>query len=136
MPDINYLAVLVSAVASMVIGSIWYGPLFGKKFIHAMGLDLLSPEQQAAAKKSMWKSYVLQFIASLVMFYVLAGLLGRLGELTVNGGLMLALWIWIGFFVPFKIGETIWGGKWSLFWIGSSGMLITLLAGGAILGAM
>ena len=33
---INYWAVLVSAIASMAIGSLWYGPLFGKQFMPAM----------------------------------------------------------------------------------------------------
>ncbi len=65
MVHVNYLAVLISAVASMIIGSIWYGPLFGKMYMQIMGMDKLSPEEQTAMKKSMGVSYFLQFIASL-----------------------------------------------------------------------
>ena len=65
---VNCWAVLVSAIASMVIGSIWYGPLFGKQFLKAMGMDQWSPEKQAEMKKAMTMTYVWQFIASLVMF--------------------------------------------------------------------
>ncbi len=38
MITINYWAVLAAAVASMIIGSIWYSPLlFAKKWLAAMG---------------------------------------------------------------------------------------------------
>jgi hypothetical protein len=135
MQDINLLAVLAAAVASMIIGSIWYGPLFGKQFNAIMGFDKMSTQQQAEMKKGMAKMYFTQLVASLVMFYVLAMLMYRLGEMTVQGGLMVAFWVWLGFVVPTKLGDAIWGGKMSLFWIGIGNMLATLLAVGAILGA-
>lgn len=135
MMNVNLLAVLVSAIASMVIGSIWYGPLFGKMFMSAMGMDGWSPEKKASMKKSMALTYVWQFIASLVMFYVLAKITGDLGQMTVNGGLMVAFWVWLGFVVPLKLGDSLWGGKMNLFWLGIGNMLVTLLAAGAIIGA-
>jgi hypothetical protein len=133
--EINLWAVLVSAIASMVIGSIWFGPLFGKKFIHEMGMDQWSPERQAKEKANMWKSYVLQFVASLVMFYVLARFISQAGDLTVGNGICTALLVWIGFLVPTKIGDTIWGGKWTIFWMVIGNALVTSVAVGAILGA-
>ena len=134
--DINLWAVLVSAVASMVIGSIWFGPLFGKKFIHESGLDQMSPADQQAAKKAMWKSYIIQFIASLVSFYVLACFINyHFDEVTVGNSILVALLAWLGFVVPTKIGDTIWGGKWILFWLVTGSHLITFIAVGAILGA-
>ncbi len=132
--SVNYYAVLASAVASMVIGSIWYGPLFGKKFIAEMGMDKWSPEKQAAEKKKMGMTYFLQFVASLLMFYVLAGIIIGFGHATVGGGMMSAFIMWLGFVVPLKLGDAIWGGKMSLFWIGIFNMLVTLLAAGAIIG--
>jgi hypothetical protein len=109
--------------------------LFGKQFNAIMGFDKMSPQQQAEMKKGMAKMYFTQLVASLVMFYVLAMLMYRLGEMTVQGGLMVAFWVWLGFVVPTKLGDAIWGGKMSLFWIGIGNMLATLLAVGAILGA-
>jgi hypothetical protein len=132
---LNYFAVLASAVAAMIIGAIWYGPLFGKKFTAALGLDKLSPEKQAEMKKLMPVSYLGQFLASLVMFYVMSALIGGLGELTVWGGLMTALLVWVGFVVPLKLGDLLWGGKMTMFWLGVGNMLLTLLAAGAIIGA-
>lgn len=132
---INYWAVLVAAIVSMVIGSIWYGPLFGKQFMAATGMDKMSPEQKAMMKKRAGMSYFMQFIASLVTFYVLAQFVGGLAELTVGGGILVALWVWIGFVVPLKFGDAIWGGKMTMFWLGIGNMLVTLVAAGAIIGA-
>ena len=134
MATVNYLAVLVSAIASMVVGSIWYGPLFGKKFMREMGMDSWTSEKQAAMKKKMIPSYVLQFVASCVMFYILAGLIASFGHTTFGGGMMTAFIMWIGFVVPIKLGDAIWGGKASLFWLSIGNMLVTLLVAGAIIG--
>lgn len=133
--EINYFAILAAAVASMVIGSIWYGPLFGKKFIEATGMNQWSPEKQAEMKKSMVLSYAGQFVASLVMFFVFAWYIGLSGHMGVLGGVNNAFWVWIGFVVPLKLGDALWGGKMVIFWIGIGNMLVTLLAAGAIIGA-
>lgn len=133
--DINYWAVIVSAVVSIVIGSLWYGPLFGKAFMKAMGMNEWSEEKKAAMKKSMGLSYVLQVVASLVMFYVLARFMVGMDQMSVQGGLMTALWVWVGFVLPLNLGDAVWGGKWILFRINSGNMLVTLLVVGAILGA-
>lgn len=37
MGQINYLAVLAAAVSAFVLGGLWYGPLFGKAWMHASG---------------------------------------------------------------------------------------------------
>lgn len=134
MMAVNYWAILVSAIASMVIGSFWYGPLFGKKFMAAIGMDKWTPEQKEAEMKKMGMTYFLQFVASLLTFYVLAVLMGRLNQMSVNGGLMTAFWVWLGFVMPVQLGSSIWGGKMTLFWIGAGNMLVTLLAAGAIIG--
>ena len=134
MAAVNYLAVLASAVASMIIGSVWYGPLFGKKFIHETGMDMWSPEKQAAMKKKMGVSYFAQFVASCVMLYVLAGLIVGFGQNTLSGGLLTGFVMWLGFVVPLKLGDAIWGGKMSLFWMNIGNMLLTLLVAGAIIG--
>lgn len=133
--DINIWAVLVSAVASMVIGSVWYGPLFGPMFMEAMDMKKWTEGEREAMKKQMMATYLTQFIASIVMFYVLAKFIVDLDQMTVTGGLVTAFWAWLGFVVPVKLGDAIWGGKMTLFWIGIGNMLVTLLAAGAIIGA-
>jgi hypothetical protein len=135
MSDVNVWAVLASAVASMVIGSIWYGPLFGKIFMREIGMDKWTPERQAAEKKRMGVAYALQFAASVLMFYVLSSFFYDLGNLSVKSGVMVALCVWIGFVVPVKVGDMIWAGSKTLFWLSVGNMFFTLLAAGVIIGA-
>ncbi len=133
--SVNLWAVLASAIVSMIIGSVWYGALFQKRFMQASGMDTWTKEKQEAEKKKMGLSYFVQFLASLVMFYVLADMIARLNPPTAFRGIMTALIAWVGFVVPIKLGEAIWGGNKTLFWLGIGNMLVTLLAVGAILGA-
>jgi hypothetical protein len=136
MTGVNIWAVLVAAIASMAIGSVWYGPLFGKVFTHALGMGEWSQEKRDSMKKGMAMMYVSQFIASLVMFYVLAMFMGATGHSGVGDGVFIAFWAWLGFIVPLKFGDELWGGKMKLFWLGIGNSLITLLVGAAILGAL
>lgn len=131
---INYWAVLASAVASMIIGSIWYGPLFGKRFMQLMGMNEWSPEKQAEMKKSMAKAYLAQFIASCVMFYVLSYVITAVA-INAVGGIYLSFWAWLGFIVPLSLSNALWGGKLELFWLSIGNMLLTLVTAGAIIGA-
>jgi hypothetical protein len=134
MMTINLWAVLASAVASMIVGSIWYGPLFGKLFMKEKGMDQWSKEKQAEMKKNMGLSYLAQFIASLVMFYVLAGVVVGFGKTSLLGGMLTGFILWIGFVVPLALGEAIWGGKKTLFLLSIGNMFVTLLVAGGILG--
>jgi hypothetical protein len=134
--SVNLLAVLASTVASMIVGSIWYGPLFGKKYMNLMEMDKWTPEKQAAMKARMIWSYAGQFVASFVMFYVLGGLIvWTAPQLNVVFGMGIAFWMWLGFVVPLAFGNTLWGGKMGIFWLSIGNMLVTLLVAGAIIGA-
>ncbi len=133
--EINIWAVVVSAIASMVIGSIWYGTFFRKQFEEACGMDKWTAEQKIAEQKKMGMSYFIQLIASLVMFYILAMFVSDTEQMTLSGGLLTAFWAWLGFVVPTQLGSAIWGGNMKLFWLGAGNMLFTLLASGAIIGS-
>ena len=136
MVPINYFAVLVSAVASMVLGSLWYGPLFGKKWIALMGM---TDEMMTQAKaRGMGKAYSLMFAGSLLMAYVLAHALVFASEYTmtfgVAAGLMVGLWNWLGFIAPVTLGSVLWEGKsWKLWCLNNSYYLISLMLMGVIL---
>ena len=40
--SVNWLAVIVGTVVSMALGTLWYGPLFGKTWLRLIGK---SPEE-------------------------------------------------------------------------------------------
>jgi hypothetical protein len=63
---VNWLAVIVAAVSSFVLGGIWYGPLFGKRWQSQLGL---SDEKIAGGNVAMifGISFILTFIVALAL---------------------------------------------------------------------
>jgi hypothetical protein len=133
---INYVAVLAAAVVSMVVGFLWYGPLFGKMWIKGMGWT--KADMEKAKKKGMAKQYGLMFVGSLVMAYVLAHATVFAAAYThmmgVPAGLMSGLWNWLGFVAPVTLGSVLWEGKsWKMWALNNGYYLVTLLAMGVVL---
>ena len=48
---------------------------------------------------------------------------------------MVAFTVWLGFVMPLVLGELLWGGSKTMFWLKTGNMFITLMVAGAILGA-
>lgn len=139
---INWWAVIVAAIVSMVIGSIWFGPLFGKKWMEIMGAnfdDLSDEEKKKKMKEAGWL-YAIQFILSLITTYILAHyIIGWQPQPGAMGGIINSLWIWLGFIMPTLAGGAIWSGKpkrlaWNMFWINASYNFVLYVVFGAILG--
>lgn len=136
MPEvpINYLAVLVAAVAAFLAGGLWYSPiLFGKMWMHLTGKT-----EQDMKKGNVGMSYLLAFLFTLLMSYVLAHALvfasAYLKATGVQAGLMAAVWNWLGFVLPVQIWQQLWEGKsWKLFLINGGHTLVGLLVMGVIL---
>lgn len=65
--DINWLAVLVAAVVTFVLGGLWYGPLFGKVWRTAEGQTEPQPGHQKHPAFVYGLSFVLMLIAAAVL---------------------------------------------------------------------
>ena len=134
---INYLAVLVAAICAIVLGTVWYGPLFGKKWAKLMGITIptnMTKEQKSA----MYQSYAFMSVGSLVMAFVMAHSVTFAMAYTktygLTGGLMAGFWNWLGFILPVTMGDQLWGNKsWKLLPITSGYYLVSLLLKGSIL---
>ncbi len=73
MPQINYLAVLVAALSSFVIGYLWYAPFtFGTVWMKEVGLT-----DEKISQTNMFKTFGLTFLLSLVICFNLAAFLGK-----------------------------------------------------------
>jgi hypothetical protein len=132
--EINYLAVLVAGVATMVLGGLWYGPLFGKKWATLMGWDVNNQEFMAQKKKEGKKGYIGGFITALISSWVLAMLLGLTSTTTLAEGLMLGFWIWLGFTATVQLGGVLWESKpMNLFLLNTFYSLVATLIVAAIL---
>lgn len=112
--SINLWAVLAAALASMVIGGLWYSPLlFGKSWIKMMGW---SSSTLKSMQKSAGPSYAVGFLNSLVMAYVLAHFVDLSRATDSQGALVLAFWVWLGFVATVQLGSVLWEGRSIKLW--------------------
>ncbi len=133
---INWWAVIVATIVNVVLGSLWYGPIFGKAWMKMMNIN---PEAMTEdQKKGMWKSYTIMIIGSLLMTFVLLHSIVYGVAFThtsgVSAGLMAGFWNWLGFIAPVTVGSVLWEGKsWKLWILNAGYYLVALLLMGMIL---
>ena len=132
---VNYLAIFVGSVLSMAVGAVWYGPLFGKKWMELEGVDLQNKQAIKEMQKSAGPLYVVQFLMTLFQVLVLAHLVA---DTTRVGGLERSLWIWGAFVIPTVAGSCMWTAasgkkKWKRFWIQGGYQLVIFVIFGLLL---
>lgn len=95
---VNYLAVFLAALSSMVVGSIWYAPkVFGTAWMKSAGLT------EEKMRKGGMMPMVWAFVLSLLTAYVLAHVTFLsnqfFGNSFLQDALSTAFWVWLGFVV-------------------------------------
>lgn len=68
---VNWLAVIVAALAAFVLGGVWYGPLFGRAWMRASGVT-----EEQAKRGNMPLIFGLSFVLELIAAAVLAMFIG------------------------------------------------------------
>jgi uncharacterized membrane protein len=129
----NYLAILVAALAAFGWGAIYYTTL-SNQWLVAVGMT----KQQMQTNRTA-VPFIISFVALLVMAWVLAGTLGHLGsgQVTLKNGIISALFLWLGFVVTtIFVNNAYPGRKYSLSVIDSIHWLGVLVIQGAIIGAL
>jgi hypothetical protein len=66
MPEVSLVATLVATVLGFGLGALWYGPLFGKAWMAAVGLTREQIEQRANPATTYGVTFVLGLVASYV----------------------------------------------------------------------
>jgi hypothetical protein len=126
---VNWVAIVIAAIAQFVIGWIWYGPLFGKTWMSMMGMS-----QQSMGREGMGKTMVLTFIGSLVTAAVLSMLVGWMGAKTLGAGIAAGFWAWLGFVATVTLGGVLFAKmSWNLYILNNAYQLVSLAVMGAIL---
>lgn len=126
---VNYLAVLVAAIASYVIAFVWYGVVFKKQWAQLTGISDMKPAPL---------QMILPLLGSLMMSYVLDHSIA-FGNAYVNtsgvsGGLMGGFFNWLGFIVPLTLMGVVYEKRpWKLWVLDIGFWLVSLLVMGAIL---
>jgi hypothetical protein len=130
--SINWLAVIASVVASMIIGSIWFSPsVFYKPWLATMG-----KAWEDRPHGSMIAMYSFTTVAALVEALALAFVLKALGFNTAASGAMGGFMLWLGFVAPTNLVNKLFSGQGWMGWLIEAGEhLVYLLVAGAIIGA-
>lgn len=124
---VNYLAVIVGAVAAFAIGAIWYSPpLFGKQYAGSYGLTV---EQMRPGPEG----FAIGALAGLLNSWVLALLSLNLSGKSLTDGVLLGVIVWLGFFASALAGDTVFRkGSWNVWAINALHALIVQVVVGAI----
>ena len=129
-PDINFWAVLVSALLTFIIGSLWYSPvMFAKAWMKELGF---TPE--GMSNSSMVKIFSLAFLLMLIIAFNLAAFIGPESDWqfgAMAGGLAGLGWVATAIGINYLFERRSFR-----FWLINAGyMVVSFTLMGAILGA-
>jgi hypothetical protein len=94
--DVNWIAVVVAALAGFAVGGIWYGPVMGKKWMGAVGLT-----EEQIASGNMSAIYGGAFAFSLLASWTLAHTFASyMADMSLAVKTMTAFGVALGFVVP------------------------------------
>ncbi len=108
---LNWWAILVATAAAFALGGLWYGPLFGKAWLAALGKneDDIQPSPQP---------FIVSAVAALITCIVVAVLMQALGMTGLVAGLLFGLFTGVGFIATSMASDTAfcgWGWKlWAI----------------------
>ena len=124
---VNWLAVIVAAVASFAVGAAWYMVL-ANQWLAAIGKT-----RQINADKT---PHIWSGVVQLVMAYLIALVTPTLfGEVTVWNGILAGAHMWVGFVITSMIqGHRYQGAPWSLTAIDGGYLLVALIVQGIVIG--
>jgi len=127
----NYGAIVVSAVAYWMLGALWYGVLFGQRW---MALEGITMEQAKSVNPVL--PYVITLVLNLLMAFVLAQLCLWRNANTAARGAAVGVLLWIGIVGPIVATTYMYEMRpKELFAINEFYPLVGLCLMGVILGA-
>jgi len=127
--DINWLAVLVAAVVTFVLGGVWYGPLFGRAWRTAEG----QAEPQPGRQKHPAVVYGLSFVLMLIAAAVLAIALGP--DPNVQRSVVVGLVVGVGWVATsFGVNYLFAGRRLALFAVDAGYNVVLFALMGLIIG--
>jgi hypothetical protein len=127
--DVNWWAVLLAALVSMVVGSIWYSKLlFGEIWMKAIG------KKMDDMKANGGPGYAFTTVSALVQAFILANIVRDVFATTATDGLVLGLMLWLGFVAASTISDTVFSGRpWKLWQINTVYYMVVLVINSIIL---
>jgi len=135
---INHLAIILAAIVGWIGGAVYYGVL-SKPWMAAQGKTLEQFNAEGAAKSALarYAPFVLSFLAEIGMAWLLAGMVGHLGSVTIRTAVISALFVWAGFMLTTMLVNNAFGGRrYMLTLIDSGHWLLVMVLMGLVIGWM
>ncbi len=115
----NYLAIIVAGILAMVLGALWFGPLFGNLWMKIIGINAKDKKAREEMQKSAGPLYFIQFLLTLLQIGILYY---TLDSLPFGSALKFTALIYIGFIIPILAANAMWNNdsakvSWSRFLI-------------------
>jgi hypothetical protein len=135
---INHLAIFIAAVIGWLGGAVWYTVL-ARQWVAAQGLTVEQHKAILAAKTGVAKfaPFILAFVADFVMAWVLAGMVGHLGAVTIRSAVISGLFAWAGFIATtISVNYAFGGRKVMLTVIDAGHWLLVVVLMGVVIGWM
>jgi hypothetical protein len=136
--SVNYLSVLIAAVAAWLFGGVYYTSL-SKYWLAAQGKTLEQCQAEQAAKSGAAKAapFIIVFVGELIMAWAMYGVLFHMGMFAPRAGAISGAALWLGFVLPTIAGNYVFSGKKPmLIVIDSAAWLGAMVIIGAIVGWM
>lgn len=136
--SINWLAVVVCVVVSMITGSLWYNP---KTFFPIWWKGIGKTEKDDLGGGNMGMTWGLTLLSSLVQAVAMAFMVKAMGGMMTGGvnaltGAGTGFMLWLGFIAPTYLVNKLFAGHGLKVWaIEVGNHLINFVLFGAILGA-
>lgn len=126
--ELNWLAILTATIAGFVLGGIWYGPVFGKAWMEALGK---TPEDIKPSPTP----FLVSLVTATITAIILALFIAALGVTNAVSGALIGLGVGVGFIATAMGSDSAfcgWGLK--LFLIQAGYRVSYSIIMGAILG--
>ncbi len=136
--SVNYLSVLIAAVAAWLFGGVYYTAL-GKYWMAAQGKTMEQCQAEYAGKSGAAKAapFIVVFVGELIMAWAMYGVLFHMGMFTPRGGAISGAALWLGFVLTTIAGNYVFSGKKTmLIVIDSAAWLGAMVIIGTIVGWM
>ena len=108
-PPLNYLAILVAALAAFFIGFMWHGPVFGKVWLKLMNISEKEIEKGKKEMAGKMPVYMISaFLQQVVVASAIALLVSATGVTAAVDGALLAFVCWLGFIATTLLNGVLW----------------------------
>src|SRR4029079_15979115 len=109
---VNWLSILIAAVAAWLFGGVYYTAL-GKYWMAAQGKTMEQCQAEYAGKSGAAKAepVIGVFVGELIMAWAMYGVLFHMGMFTLRGGAISGAALWLGFVLPTIAGNYVFSGK-------------------------